>query len=228
MSVKAIVYVGIITAACAASAPTFGQTTTGSFTGGDVGEGLDLDGNFLYAVNVVNAGAGQVRDTNFTSDTSTAGVSLPNWTQQIPNWIGTNYGATTNDDNLEKAITSIRHGPNGGTGQINLDVTQGQQYQLQLLFQEGCCNRGFDVEVDGANIADNFSTGPVSNTQGVFVRHLFTAADSQLNVVLNGPGGGFPDSNPIINAFTLEVIPEPSALALLGIGGIAALRRRRN
>lgn len=216
--------VGLLVACGAAAGVASAQTTTGTFTGGDAGEGLDLDGTFVHAANVLGPPAGQVRDANFNGET---GVAFPNWTAQIANWIDTEYGSTTNDENLEQAMDSIRHGPTGGVGQIEMAVVQGQQYQLQLLFQEGCCNRGFDVEVEGALIADNFSTGPTTTTQGVFVRHLFTAGDNTLNVALNGPAGGFPDANPIINAVTLELVPEPSALGLIALGGLALLRRRK-
>ena len=47
------------------------QTTVGLFTGGDAGEGLDLDGIFPYAVNVRagNLAVGPVRDAFFLPDT---------------------------------------------------------------------------------------------------------------------------------------------------------------
>lgn len=50
--------------------------TVSIVTGGDPGEGLDLEGNFLYAFNVgPNGAAGRVGDADFTADTVT-GVTV--------------------------------------------------------------------------------------------------------------------------------------------------------
>jgi hypothetical protein len=215
-----------VLALAAATAPA---QSLGTFTGGDVGEGLDLDGNFLYAVNVLGPAAGQVRDANFTGEP--AGVTFGNWNAQIPNWIDTEYGDSPADNALEEAMDSIRHvGAQDGVGTIALaGLTPGTQYQLQLLFQEGCCDRGFDVLVEGVTAVENFDTGEITNTAGTYIRRTFTAGDDTLNIELNGPGGAgtFADRNPIINALTLEIIPEPASLGLLTLAGVGLLARRR-
>ena len=212
--------------------PTLWTTRIGTFTGGDAGDGLDLDGKFVYAVNVFGPAAGQVRDANFT-DESVPGVSLTA-TSTILNWINPNYGSTANDDNLELVMQSIRHG-----GPQPAEITMGGLepgaiYQLQLLFAEGCCNRGFDVFLEGNLVADDFSPLAIqggaagdSATTGVVLSHQFVAWDGTLHIVFDGAGTQFPDKNPIIQGFTLELVPEPTTLALLGLGALALVRRRR-
>ena len=110
----------------------------------------------------------------------------------------------------------------------------GAIYQVQLLFAEGCCNRGFDVSIEGMLVGNDFSPlavqgGSVGDNvfTGVVLSHVFLAADDTLNIALNGAGTPYPDKNPIIQGFTLELVPEPTSLALLGLGAVALVRRRR-
>src|SRR5688572_20167933 len=72
-----------------------------TFTGGDPGEGLDMEGYFTYAVNVGPSGpAGKVGDAFFTAD-NVAGVTVQA-ANSIGNggWGAVNYGDTQNDRNL--------------------------------------------------------------------------------------------------------------------------------
>src|SRR5688500_11429176 len=83
---------GAAVASLGLAAGAHAQVTLGGFTGGEAGEGLDLDGDFVHAVNVRGPGAGQVRDAVFT-DEATAGVSVIAG-NEIINWHAPNYGAT--------------------------------------------------------------------------------------------------------------------------------------
>ena len=197
----------------AAPPPT---ATVGTFTGGDPGDGLDLEGNFLYAVNVGTAGVQtkssgpyNVGDVVFANDAANSGVSNTQ-TSVINNWANPDLGASSDDGNLEFAMQSIRHG-GSVPAQISLDgLTPGRDYKLQMTFTESCCNRGFDVYVEGSLVVDNFSPqvtqgGTTSTpTNGAVVTATFTASDTVANIVLDGAGAPFPDKNPILSALTLE------------------------
>jgi hypothetical protein len=204
-----------------------GTTTVGTvstFTGGDAGDGLDLVGEFLYAVDIRGAG-GVVNQTGntgdevtFTSDSVTPGVQVVA-PRNIGSFSGANFGNSANDNVLETVARSIRWSAQSigeAPIQINLDnLTIGQGYKLQLLFDEGCCNRGFDVLVEGQLVVDNLNLlsaegGVINNGQAVVVTHEFVADDGQLNVVLDGTTGGAPDPNPTISGFTLEAIDSSS------------------
>jgi len=202
----------------AASYPLI-STLVGSFTGGDPGEGLDLSGTFLYAVNVGTNGApaGPVGDATFTDDLQ-PGI-LVTAVNEAAAWNAAQYGDTANDDNLEHVITSMRWTPAPQTVNVDLEgLTVGRAYKLQILFAEGCCaNRAFDIEVEGVLRADEFNPsipqgGPTITTRGSVVTVGFIAADDTLNFVLNGNGvttPAFGDHNPILNGFTLESLTLP-------------------
>lgn len=190
---------------------TTGVTIAG-FTGGDAGEGLDLDGSFLYAFSILpnTSATGKVRDAVFTSE-NVPGVTVRNATAQIAAWYRPEFGDTENDNNLERIVGNIRH--SGGGANITLaNLVSGRKYKLQLMFGEQCCARGMDIFVDGKLIADEFAPfeimGEINNpAQAAMVSYEFTA--SKDTVIIQTLGSTvttdtYTDRNPIINAVTLE------------------------
>ena len=215
-------------------------TTVGTFTGGDPGEGLDLTGDFRYAVDAGGAGGFQIGDAQFTTE-SVAGVTLTaEYAAATWNNIA-EFGSTPADEGLEDLVRSIRwtDTSNGGIDQVSVDleVEPGQTYQLQLILDEACCPRGFNVFLDGELAVGNLDLlgvegGGTDPAQGIVVTHTFLALDTVFSIVLDGAGTPFGDDNPILNALTLEKVPEPSAMVLLALGGLgligyAGVRRRR-
>lgn len=207
-----VVLCALLVALVAGSMPAMAVVST--FTGAAGGQGLDLKGNFLYAVNTRGPGNLLIGDAWFTTD---QGNATPGYTHnagsEILNWSNPNFGSTTSDNNLEVVMQSIRHGAPGGVHQVTLDnLVVGRSYNVQLLFTESCCNRAFDVSVNGVLVADNFNIPAVqggingSPTKGVVISHAFTAASSTASIVLNGPGAAGPgiDSNPTLSGLTLE------------------------
>lgn len=216
-----------------ADLPTqFSKIKMEGFSGGDPGEGfdamfnptdgLDLQGNFLYAVNVSTAGAaGKAYDADFTAEnvpgvTITAVNNLPNWDQPA-------YGDSPADDVIEMVTQSIRYAP-----VVSVQLTglvPGSRYKLQMLFYEQCCApRGFNIYGDGTLLAENFVPnelqGGVNNTAAgaLFSTELLTQRDS-LYVVLDAaaaPREDLTDANAILDGFTLEVL-ELAAPATIGI-----------
>jgi hypothetical protein len=211
----------------------------GTFTGGDAGEGLDFFGTFAYAINV-GGPAATVGNAQFTagSESGIAGGSTPGAmitdANEIGNWHTANYGTTADDNALETVVRSIRWNTPPGVN-VDLQVTPNQPYKLQLLFAENCCDRGFDIMVEGELKVDNFNVqltqGQINNpAQGAFFSDTVVSTDGVLNIVLGGSNPLAPDNNAILNGLTLEVVPEPSsmALVLVGLMGILRLRRRRD
>ena len=205
-----------------------------TFTGGDAGEGFDLSGTYVYTVNLGGSVASlDIQGYTFVN-AATAGISLS--ANHLANWATSpDYGTTTDDNALESMMFNTALDWDG-TPFINIaaPVTIGQQYALQLLMSENStteANRRQDIIVEGLTILDDFQITQglgVSNPQtyGTLVYYTFTATDDTLNLEL-ARGAGGTDPNPVAQAFTLQVVPEPSTLGLAVIGlGLAALRRR--
>ena len=60
---------------------------------------------------------------------------------------------------------------------------------------------------------------------GMVYTYEFTATDDAFTVLLARQGSS--NENSILGAVTLEQVPEPSTTALLGLGGLALILRRR-
>lgn len=191
-----------------------------SFSGGDSGEGLDFNGVFRAAARfgvTTLSGSWAVRDATFVPYHSVPGLTQ-DAPSQVDAWTTMTFPGplTPNDTNLAAVMRSIRY--RGGSFNISLSgLTAGRSYKLQLLFAEQCCpTRGFDVYVEDALVADEFSPPAVqggasaSPARGAAVVYGFQAADTVLNIRLDKATVTTPslsDPNPILNAFSLEEIP---------------------
>ncbi len=225
-----------------ASDPNSATSTPGAsyfarVLGAGPAKGLDLTGNFVYAFNVGTLGGGMViEDADFTADTAPGiTVSAPN---EIPNWTSPNFGNSTEDDALENIFRDIRWADlaNGNPAVRNVKVdlanlVVGRQYKLQLLFGEQCCpQRVFDINVEGTLVADDFHISTVQgptpmSVAGAAVVHTFTAADTTLNIVLDGAtvvpfAGG--DYNPTLSGVTLEELVIPVDLDIASVSRTAS------
>jgi len=218
------------------------QTTVGTFTGGDPGEGLDLQGTFATALYASGADDGsiQVGDATFTFTDLNTGIVTSSARTPFGAPTYGNPTPSTDDLNLRLVNDYVYFAGNGNGGEpltIDLAVTAGQQYKLQLLYNEACCNRGFDVIFEGVLAVDDFNPGIVQGGTGggapqdvgTVLTHTFTATDGVFNVTLDGFNTPFPDKNSIFDSLTLETVPEPGSaiLALTSAAGLLTLRRRR-
>ena len=210
------------------------SVSVGQITGAGATQGGDFNGHFQYAVDFggTHAGTLSVGDADFVA-TNPGGpeTPIPGVTFTAPNHIGPggwgapNFGAGADDNNLETVMSSIRW---QGGNHVLVDMaglTPGQDYQLQLLFGENCCNnRGFQVEVDGSIIAPAFNPAAVqggasaTRTAGGIATYQLFAKDSDVNIRLLSLGG-FVDGNPILNGATLEFFPDAIASTSVPDGG---------
>jgi len=200
----------------ATSYPRIHLGDVGAFTGADPGEGLDLQGEFPYALNLAGPKT-HVGDRVFTQGNATAGASVASQAAANPWFDPPDYGTSAADDGLETVMHSIRWSYAAGTPQptVELDVLPGARYKVQMLFSENILNRPpgsrvQDVKVEGQLAVDNLDLNAVMGTftaapvnKGVVYTHELVATDGKLTLQL-GPGAGGTDHNPIVQAVTLE------------------------
>ncbi|MCY2965784.1 MAG: hypothetical protein NT069_19500, partial [Planctomycetota bacterium] len=194
-------------------ATTAANTTIGTFTGGDANEGLDLDGKFVYAVNVNGPAVGPIRDASFTSSASTPGSNLFA-SSLLSNFYTPNFGDSPNDNALETVMQSIAYSGSPNTVRVTLaNLTSGVDYKLQLLMGgPSFNNRRFDIYANAGvkvKIVDDFNVtetqgGVTVPNRGTVVTYQFTASQSNLEFILDGSSPTVGDKTPILNGFTLE------------------------
>jgi len=155
--------------------------------------------------------AKKVLDADVAGATLVAGNTAGNWYPVV-------YGDTENDVALAAATSSIRWSDanNATTPEVVLTLENlelGAEYKAQLIFGENCCNRGFDVFLDGTLIVKDFNPGNVhggigNRKQTALITRLHFARDTKLTFRFDGRGAtsAFTDHNAILNAVTLEKV----------------------
>jgi hypothetical protein len=237
----------LLAATLASSASTVSLGTLTPFTGGDAGEGLDLSGNVVYALNLGGT-AQTVQGVNFAQAvlggppagvTPSVGTLEFNYSAANPGGAnGTAYGATSNDGAMNTIVNSVWYNSNFT---LDLAVTPGTQYQLQLILQEAffplqiTAGRNFDISVDGGLAVDDLALGLETNganeagaDQGLVYTYNFTATGSSFQVALDDNPLETGDGNAVLAGVVLtEQIPEPSTIVLFGLGFLGSILRRR-
>ncbi len=191
-------------------------TTVSTFSQAIGSAGLDLEGEFIYAVNVGGPTI-QVGPLQFTDDEETPGITViaPNHDPQFG--LVPVYGLSTPTD---KALATVMHSTRWGDGRdgvrCEMKVTAGTRYKLQLLISENILqrHRHFDILVDGQQVVDELDPLKVMGegtslprSVGVVTSHIFTATKDRIVLNLNqGHPSEIRNPDPYFQAFTLEAI----------------------
>jgi len=202
------------------------EGTIGTFGSGD---DLDLSPTepIVYAINVngIALDVNGVEFVNGISDFPGYAISSTHEIQAPAGWADKpEFGDTDDDNNLETIMHSIRWSLAPSALTVDLEVTAGKSYQLQLLTSEnqagvdGTRQRSWDIQIEDIFVVDEYNssgTDPVSNNTslgGVYT-YNYTALDDELNILFGNVGGetnDAPDRNPILQAVILrefDVVP---------------------
>ncbi len=219
--------VAILVAALAAgqaqaSIITWDSVVTISQTAGD--DDLVGGGSILLALNIGEDPNGAFASIDVTNSTETITFSADR-TVMPNNHNGDCYTLPTGDADMDKVLGS--HGWKGGgagtTHAITISgLTVGTEYYAQFICaadDRDCCkDRSQRVEDDQAtpNVSGAMWRYGVDSVVG-----KFTATATSETITLAG------DEDPGLSLVLVRVVPEPATLALLGLGGLGLLLRRR-
>jgi hypothetical protein len=221
----------------------------GNIAGGGAGEGIDISGDVVDAIDAVNTGD-VIQGVTFTNSASPM-VSLTGTTPISTNFTAPTYSGQPDDAALNDVLEGVTY-PGGISmvdGQLYKDISftlavqQGQAYRLEILLQEVAdpyptyTDRAYPITLSGAasdsvNV-DELVVAEGQGAGGITETDTFVANSSSLTISGNLPdplasSSAF-DNTPAINAFILSAVPEPSSIGLVvATAGFLLARRRRS
>ncbi|MBL9166904.1 MAG: lamin tail domain-containing protein [Verrucomicrobiales bacterium] len=193
-------------------------------------EDLDLEGEFVYAVNFsADDPVRVVKGVTFTPDRTRIPGATFLGPQQVAPWMTTpDFGDSPDDDALEGIFQDIRWANSGASERLRatLAITNGVEYKLQILISANNAeNRRWDIRINGAQAVDEITSLGVSPGEGyssgratVYTYQFLSKTNSfvvEMGSFFGSNDGG--DRNPIWQGLTLEKIfipPTPDQVLL--------------
>jgi len=181
---------------------------------------LDNSGDFIAATNFGNNPA-TVNGIAFSTSSTFGSLSA--------GWNGGLFGSgITAVSPLTEVLNAFKYQePSDPDNLVSIQVdnlVNGNPYRVQMLIantsttnRTGASPR---IEVQG----DSFNMTDIGTTPAL-VTIEFTAAGASETITM-GNGSVAQEDRAIINGIAVHLVPEPTSLALLSLGGLVALRRR--
>lgn len=185
---------------------------------------LDLDGEFLYAINFSTDDPPRtVHGVTFLPDNKKIPGATLVGPQQVTPWQSKpEFGSTVDANQLEEIFADIRWANTGSSERLRatLVVTNAEEYKLQILISGNSPeDRRWDIRVNGKDAVDEITSLGASPGQTYSVNratlytYQFTSSSNKLVVEMGtlfgiNDGG---DRNPIWQALTLKRVFIPPA-----------------
>lgn len=117
----------------------------------------------------------------------------------------------------------------GGTSNLNLtSLSVGQTYLVELVFADArAAQEGRTVVVDSEAPTQFAYNGNDTFWPARIYRGTFTADSEAQSIFIQTFNSGGSSAGSQLNAYQLRAIPEPSSAALIGLGGLGLILRRR-
>ncbi len=178
---------------------------------------ISTNGSSIEAFNLVNTNRVGTDTTTINGVTFTA----TDFGSQV-GAIDDTYGVSTGDANLDLLYQQLRSFPSALFTLRNLTI--GNEYELQNFFGSNLNGSNYSMNVGDGSTIQKTSSGTVEN--GAWIIGTFTA-----DATTQGFHSSF-DAN-TISLFSgyqlrdISSVPEPSSTALIGLGALALILRRR-
>ena len=191
---------------------------------------LDLDGEFLYAINFsADDPPRTVHGVTFLPDSQRITGATLVGPRSVTAWQSRpEFGSTADANQLEEILADIRWADSGSAERLRatLVVTNAEEYKLQILISGNSPeNRRWDIRVNSQQAVDEITSLGVSPGQSYFVNratlytYQFISSSNKLVVEMGNlfgiNDGG--DRNPIWQALTLKRVyttPAPEEITL--------------
>jgi len=219
----------------------------------DASSGISGSNTYTHAISGGNAAT--VNGVNFETLTNLVTPANFNWDTgaNTKNVIGSNNGdwlpATggVTGAGLQSLLAGFTFSGNGHTSPSSqtyslTGLTVGESYETRLyvrVWDTDGSGRPLDLSFTHGVESDSAGTVPEdrpsavlgggNDHQAYYVNYAFTAQDTQLDIIagVNAAGGANSGSAHMYALSNQVAIPEPSSLALAGLGLFGLLRRRR-
>lgn len=181
------------------------------------------------ASDISNAGSAFLADSMGGGTPTVNGVVFQDVLDPGPFFDPNLWTTPTGDPGLDDILDSHDNVDGGAPYELTLTgLTNGTLYQVQFISVydlRGCCSGRTQTLGDGNG---NF-TGPtfVRSSGGSAIGTFTADGSTQLIEVFADPNNPAGNTDAGIAGIVVRVVPEPGSLALLGLGGLAMLRRRR-